>query len=253
MWNADIYDSFGKERMQPSIDLAARLKDKKFKRILDVGCGSGMSTAAILSTWEDAEVIGVDLSEEMLQKARKILPQVQFIRRDCSKSLADLGTFDLIFSNAFLQWIPNQEEFIARAFAMLDEGGVLAVQIPMFDEMSARRCITDAEKNWTQQLEGIEENKFITYTAAHYYDTFAEHTTKVQMWVTDYCHIMQNHEQILDFLRGAAFTPYQSRLDEEEMQVFAEEVLARIKEEYPTRKNGTVLFPFRRLFLTGQK
>ena len=41
MWNAEIYDSFGKERMQPSIDLAARLKDKKFKRILDVGCGSG--------------------------------------------------------------------------------------------------------------------------------------------------------------------------------------------------------------------
>lgn len=44
---------------------------------------------------------------------------------------------------------------------MLDEGGVLALQIPMFDEMSASRCITDAEKNWTQQLEGIEENKFI--------------------------------------------------------------------------------------------
>ena len=44
MWNADIYDSFGKERMQPSIDLAARLKDKKFKRILDVGCGSGKSS-----------------------------------------------------------------------------------------------------------------------------------------------------------------------------------------------------------------
>ena len=87
MWNADIYDSFGKERMQPSIDLAARLKDKKSKRILDVGCGSGMSTAAILSTWEDTEVIGVDLSEEMLQKARKILPQVQFIRRDCSTLL----------------------------------------------------------------------------------------------------------------------------------------------------------------------
>lgn len=181
MWNADIYDSFGKERMQPSIDLAARLKDKKFKRILDVGCGSGMSTAAILSTWKDAEVIGVDLSEEMLQNARETMPQVQFIRRDCSKPLLDMGTFDLIFSNAFLQWIPNQEEFINQAFSMLKEGGVLAVQIPLFDEMPASRCITDAEKNWTQQLKGIEENKFITHTAAHYYDTFAEHTTKVQM------------------------------------------------------------------------
>ena len=44
----------------------------------------------------------------------------------------------------------------------------------------------------------------------HYYDIFAEQTPEIHMWVTDYCHIMQNHEQILDFLRGAAFTPYQS-------------------------------------------
>lgn len=186
MWNAEIYDSFGKERMQPSIDLAARLKDKKFKRILDVGCGSGMSTAAVLSTWEDAEVTGVDLSEEMLQKARKILPQVQFIRRDCSKSLADLGTFDLIFSNAFLQWIPNQEDFIGQTFSMLEEGGVLAVQIPLFDEMPASKCILEVEKIWEERFAGIEEDKFITHTAAHYYDIFAEHTTKVHMWVTDY-------------------------------------------------------------------
>ncbi|HIW58400.1 MAG TPA: hypothetical protein H9880_00665 [Candidatus Anaerobutyricum avicola] len=119
--------------------------------------------------------------------------------------------------------------------------------------MPSSRCILEAEKIWEEPLEGIEEDKFITHTAAYYYDIFAEQTPEIHMWVTDYCHIMQNHEQILDFLRGAAFTPYQSRLDEEEMQVFAEEVLARIKEEYPTRKNGTVLFPFRRLFLTGQK
>lgn len=253
MWNAEIYDNFGKERMQPSIDLAACLKDKKFKRILDVGCGSGMSTAAVLSTWEDAEVTGVDLSEEMLQKARKILPQVQFIRRDCSKSLADLGTFDLIFSNAFLQWIPNQEDFIGQTFSMLEEGGVLAVQIPLFDEMPASKCILEVEKIWEERFAGIEEDKFITHTAAHYYDIFAEHTTKVHMWVTDYCHIMQNHEQILDFLRGAAFTPYQSRLNEKEMQAFSDEVLIRIEKAYPIRKNGTVLFPFRRLFLIGQK
>ena len=76
-------------------------------------------------------------------------------------------------------------------------------------------------KIWEEPLEGIEEDKFITHTAAYYYDIFAEQTPEIHMWVTDYCHIMQNHEQILDFLRGAAFTPYQSRLDEEEMQVFA--------------------------------
>lgn len=119
--------------------------------------------------------------------------------------------------------------------------------------MPSSRCILEAEKIWEERLAGIEEDKFITHTAAYYYDIFAEQTPEIHMWVTDYCHIMQNHEQILDFLRGAAFTPYQSRLNKEEMQTFADEVLVRIKKVYPIQKNGTVLFPFRRLFLTGEK
>ncbi len=96
--------------------------------------------------------------------------------------------------------------------------------------MPSSRCILEAEKIWEEPLEGIEEDKFITHTAAYYYDIFAEQTPEIHMWVTDYCHIMQNHEQILDFLRGAAFTPYQSRLNKEEMQTFADEVLVRIKQ-----------------------
>lgn len=105
MWNAEIYNRYGKERIQPSIDLVARIKDMKFKRIVDVGCGTGMSTAPLVSTWENAEIIGVDLSKEMLEKAREILPIVTFIQRDCSKPLFDMGAFDLIFCNAFVHRI----------------------------------------------------------------------------------------------------------------------------------------------------
>lgn len=47
MWDANIYDIFGRERIQPSIDLAGKIKETDFKRILDVGCGTGMSTATI--------------------------------------------------------------------------------------------------------------------------------------------------------------------------------------------------------------
>lgn len=36
MWNADIYNRYGKERIQPSIDLANRMDEKIFHRILDV-------------------------------------------------------------------------------------------------------------------------------------------------------------------------------------------------------------------------
>ncbi len=94
MWNAEIYNRYGKESIQPSIDLVGRIREMKFQRILDVGCGTGMSTAPLVSTWENTEIIGIDMSKEMLEKAREILPAVTFIQRDCSKPLLDVGTFD---------------------------------------------------------------------------------------------------------------------------------------------------------------
>ena len=66
-----------------------------------------MSTAPLVATWKDAKIIGVDLSNEMLAKAKEAVLAATFIQRDSSKSLKDMGMFDLIFSNAFLQWIPN--------------------------------------------------------------------------------------------------------------------------------------------------
>lgn len=174
MWNAEIYNLYGKERIQPSIDLIARIKDMKFERILDVGCGTGMSTAPLVSAWENAEIIGVDLSKEMLEKAREILPTVTFIQRDCSKLLFDMGTFDLIFSNAFVQWLPNQEDFMSNAFSMLNENGIFATQIPLFEEMPANQCIIKTEKIFADKFKGIEKDKYVLHSTSEYYDMIAK-------------------------------------------------------------------------------
>ena len=79
MWNAKLYDTFSKERIQPSIDLANRI-DKLCVRILDVGCGSGMSTLALRNRFPEAEIVGVDLSADMLENAKKLLPDVKWIQ-----------------------------------------------------------------------------------------------------------------------------------------------------------------------------
>ena len=251
MWNADIYDRFGKERLQPSIDLVNRISDKNFNRILDVGCGTGMSTAALAANWSSAEIIGVDLSEEMLQKARENLTLVSFFQRDCSKPLLDMGTFDLIFSNAFLQWLSNQEEFISNSFDMLSKGGVFAAQIPLFDEMPASKCITNAVSSLSDYFTGVA--KPVSRLPLEYYEIMSKHTEKVTMWVTDYYHEMDSQEKILDFLKGTALHPYMDMLGDEEQDKFLNEVLKNLKGSYPCQKNGKVLFPFKRLFLVGEK
>lgn len=253
MWDAQSYNRFEKERMQPSLDLVSRLRNRKYQRIIDVGCGTGMSTRSLLQAWEYAEIIGVDLSAEMLHKAREVLPMVTFLQRDCSKSLADLGTFDLLFSNAFLQWLPNQKEFITNAFALLNENGVFAAQIPLFAEMPAYRCMEKAEKKAADLLKGIEADKYVFHEVTEYYNMMVDSTDKMEMWITDYCHEMDSPESILDFLKGTALRPHMQRLNPKALQEFLQEVLQNLEQAYPRQKNGKVLFPFKRLFLIGEK
>lgn len=54
MWDVALYETFGRERVRPSADLAERLAGRPFGRIFDAGCGSGMSTAVLARMWPDA-------------------------------------------------------------------------------------------------------------------------------------------------------------------------------------------------------
>ena len=154
-----------------------------------------------------------------------------------------MGAFDLIFSNAFVQWLPNQKDFISNVFSMLDENGIFAAQIPLFEEMPVNQCIIKAEKIFADKFNGIGENKYVLHSASEYYD----------MWITDYCHEMDNHEKILEFLKGAALRPYIERLNEKEQILFMNEVMKNLEIEYHYQENGKILFPFKSLFLLGQK
>ncbi|MBD5137416.1 MAG: hypothetical protein HDT39_15955 [Lachnospiraceae bacterium] len=87
-----------------------------------------------------------------------------------------MGTFDLIFSNAFVQWLSNQEEFITNAFSMLNENGIFAAQIPLFEEMPANQCIMKAEEIFADKFKGIEKDKYVLYSASEYYDMVAKST-----------------------------------------------------------------------------
>lgn len=159
----------------------------------------------------------------------------------------------MIFSNAFVQWLQNQEEFIANAFSMLNKNGIFAAQIPLFEEMPANQCVIKAEEIFADKFKGIEKDKYVLHSASEYYNMVAKCTDKIEIWITDYCHEMDNHRKILEFLWGAALRPYIDRLNEEEQKLFMDEVLKNLEIEYHYQKNGKILFPFKRLFLVGQK
>lgn len=99
-WKPNLYLSFERERTQPSVDLMTRINLDKPYRIIDIGCGPGNSTNILKLRWPEAELIGLDDSEAMIQQAKEKYKDIKWVLADATGDLSSLGTFDIVFSNA---------------------------------------------------------------------------------------------------------------------------------------------------------
>ena len=251
MWEANIYDKFEKERIQPSIDLVNRIERSSFQRIIDIGCGSGMSTLALRRRFMDANIVGVDLSRNMLNKAKEVLTDVQWIQYDCNESLEFLGTFDLIFSNAFLQWLPNQEKFICNSKKLLVKDGILSIQIPNFEDMKIAKIIKDTVHNYDSHHNLFVDAKIrcFNHSLNEYYNMFSKYYSQVEVWQTNYIHQMQHSDEIIEFVKSTALLPYLEQLNDKQSNEFLDLLRRETAEHYQPSDNGRILFPFERIFI----
>lgn len=78
-WNAKQYSKFEKERTLPAIDLANSINSDNVRTALDIGCGIGNSTAVLKKRFPNAKVIGSDNSDDMLNAARKKIPNLNLL------------------------------------------------------------------------------------------------------------------------------------------------------------------------------
>ena len=105
-WSAQQYVAFEDERTRPARDLLAAIPLAEARSVIDIGCGPGNSTELLVQRFPGAGVSGLDSSADMIEAARKRLPQLQFEVGDIDQ-WADEGRFDVIFANAVLQWVPD--------------------------------------------------------------------------------------------------------------------------------------------------
>lgn len=248
-WDSSQYLKFGDERTQPSIDLAARIRVEHPRRVIDLGCGPGNSTTVLARRWPQAEITGLDSSSEMIATARQAQPQIAWSEGDIA-AWTSAAPFDVVFSNAALQWLPHHATLLPRLLDQVAPGGALAVQMPanynapphrLMRELSQapawRDHFTDPVRNWSVETPGF------------YYDTLAPRAVRLDLWLTDYQHILHSLEDILEWYRGTGLRPYLEALKTPaEKAQFEREFLAGLTAVYPQQKDGRVLFPFRRLF-----
>lgn len=97
--------------------------DGSVTRVLDIGCGPGNSTAVLRERYPHAKILGVDSSPVMIETVRKTYPDIDFQLCDVSARLDELpADFDVVFSNACIQWVPDHPHLIPGLLARLRVG-----------------------------------------------------------------------------------------------------------------------------------
>lgn len=253
-WDSTQYLKFGKERTQPAIDLVSRIGDINPRKIIDIGCGPGNSTNVLARRYPGAFILGIDNSPDMIEAAKKDYPQLHFMLCDAGSDLNKLDRdFDIVFSNACIQWVPNHHELIRSMLDLLSPNGILAVQTPMNYDEPIHQIIGRVStcKKWDAKF----PNKRIFYNLSQgeYYDLLSETASDFCMWQTTYFHRMQSHKEILEWYRGTGLRPYFEALSKPDQLEFEKDIYNKICSAYPEQKNEEIIFRFPRFFFIAVK
>ncbi|MEU6482768.1 trans-aconitate 2-methyltransferase [Streptomyces sp. NPDC046887] len=268
VWDPDQYLRHSSHRTRPFLDLLHRIPELpatalgRPARIADIGCGPGNVTALLAERWPDARITGFDLSAEMLEQADKHHSGptsgggfLDFRPADAAHWMPD-EPYDLIVSNAALQWVPGHPESFPRWLGGLTPGGVLAFQVPANFTAPSHALLGDLceSPEWRDRV-GDHGRRFVhILDAPGYLGHLTGLGCAANVWETVYHQLLQGPDPVLDWVKGTALRPVLTALDDDPDAVaaFLGQYRELLRAAYPTGPHGTA-FPFRRVFAVARR
>ena len=248
-WDPALYLGFEGLRLRPALDLIDRIPLDRPDRIVDLGCGAGNVAAHLASRWPDAEIVGVDASEDMLDKARRSGLRARWIAADIS-DWAPERPVDLIFTNAALNWVDGHDALLPRLVGALSPGGAFAMQVPANHQAPSHTAAFDAAQPFKSKLESLLRPAAVQ-TPRRYFDILSTRAASLDIWETTYMQLLDGEDPVARWTSGTFLRPFLDALDEPDRSAFERDYRLRLREAYPTGADGTTLFPFKRLFIVA--
>ena len=251
-WDPKTYLRFGAERTRPAGELLSRIEAGAPQRVADLGCGPGNSTALLAARWPRAKIEGIDSSREMLAEARASGVAAEWVEADVSQ-WSPAQRYDVLFSNATLQWVPDHRALLPRLMGFVAPGGALAVQVPRnFDEPCHTLIRTVAAgKSWEHKFEGVRDWWHVL-APKDYFDALEGHADGIDIWETRYVQVLTGEDAVFRWMSGTGVRPFAAALDKAERAEFLEIYREALARAYPMRDSGVTLYPFRRLFIVAR-
>lgn len=246
-WNPSQYERFRNERSQPFFDLMGMVQPEPGTRVIDLGCGTGELTQILHRHLKASETIGLDSSDAMLAKCAIYSGEgLHFVKGDIG-DFAPEQPYDLIFSNAALQWAPGHETLLRRLTAGLAKGGQLAVQVPANHDHPAHAIAGEVaqESPFRVALGGYFRQKPILDPEeyATLLDRLGYREQQVRLQV--YGHHLSAREDVVEWVKGTLLTDYQRRMPAElfaqYLDRYRERLMSCLEDKHP------YFYPFKRI------
>ena len=252
-WNPEQYHRFRNERTQPFYDLAAMVQVRPGMRVIDLGCGSGELTATLAERWPDCRVLGVDSAGAMLEQAAGHAGErVRFVQQDIA-TVAGWEQYDVVFSNAALQWVPDNAGLLERMLGGLPSGAQVAIQVPKNDNHPSHLLAPGiARRSPFKELLGGFERWSHALAMEQYAQLMWDHGFRDQVCMERlYNHVLPSSADVVEWVKGTSLSAYLTRLQEPHrtgfLDAYRSALLAEIGDQQP------YFYPFRRLLFWGRK
>lgn len=252
-WNPEVYHQFKAIREQPFYDLVNLLQDAPQLKGVDLGCGTGEQTAFLAARFQDANFLGIDASAEMLEQSKRLVNEHLQFEQTTTEALIRTGQkWDLIFSNAALQWSDDHELLFPQLIALLTPGGQFAVQMPVQQENLLNRILMSvvAAAPFHTYLQGWKRSSPVLSMDQYAEILFRSGLEDLQVLQKVYPIIADDYDTLLQFISGSALIPYMDRLTASQKKELLTTYKASIAREMPQLP---ALYPFKRLLLYGRK
>lgn len=251
-WKPDRYALFADLRLRPALDLLGAVPELPEGAVVDLGCGAGAVAAALRARFPGRALVGVDSSPKMLAQAEGAYDSLTEARIEDWEPAAPPA---LIFANAALNWVEDHAAVLTRLTGLLPSAGVLAVQVP---RQSARPShalwrslsteLFPGRFDWSDWVSEVAEPAF--------YARLLERLGAARVWETQYYQRLEpcsDAHPVRLFTRATYGRRVLDKLSEAEQTRIEAAYDLSVAETYPLEADGSVWFPFRRLFFVVQK
>ncbi|MBA4852989.1 methyltransferase domain-containing protein [Emticicia sp. BO119] len=251
-WNPDIYNKFKSERFAPFYDCLNLVAIRPGIDVIDLGCGTGELTRKLADALPGSKVLGIDSSQEMLNDSKAFAnEQVQFKLRGIEEQINLDEKWDLVFSNAAIQWVYNHEELMPEIISMIKPGGQLVIQLPnqnqnlsnlILDDLATQEPFCTALQNWTRNSPVLDIERYAQIL-------FENGSKQMSVFEKIYPLVLKDGDALFDWVSGTALIPYTERLSGDTKEQFNTAYKERLKSRFP---KSPAFYPFKRIIMEAK-